>query len=461
MARVARWLRSLNGRIVLVTIGVSLITVLVASIVAVQLTRTVAENQARAALNSQIQTLSTEPVATIRLLARDGERLTGTGDRFAYVTPQGRVIGGAARFIDAQTAQQLLAGQSVSSVQNVGGDAVVVEGTPRPQGGAIVGIRRIADINAAAASFLKWIVLALIIGLAVAILAGTFLARRISRPLVLTARAAGRMAAGERGVTIPSQHIGEIDELASALQALDNALQTSEKRQREFLLSVSHEIRTPLTAIRGYAEALADGVVAPADTESVGRTLSAEAERLNHFVSDLLELARLEADDFVINLRHVDAREIVTRSAEAWSGLAAQQDVTIRTSTPAEPAIIDTDEMRLRQIVDGLIENALRVTPAGAPLVVTVAAAGGFVVIDVRDSGPGLSADDARVAFDRGVLNARYRDVRSVGTGLGLSIAHRLVNRLGGTIAAGSAPEGGALFRVAFPEARDAERAGF
>jgi two-component system OmpR family sensor kinase len=93
------------------------------------------------------------------------------------------------------------------------------------------------------------------------------------------------------------------------------------------------------------------------------------------------------------------------------------------------------------------------VTPAGSRVELHARADGSDVVVEVRDGGPGLSADDLHVAFERGALHARYREIRPVGTGLGLSIASRLVTRLGGTIRAGNAPGGGAIFTVRLPAA--------
>ncbi|MER6632552.1 ATP-binding protein [Streptomyces sp. NPDC000987] len=119
---------------------------------------------------------------------------------------------------------------------------------------------------------------------------------------------------------------------------------------------------------------------------------------------------------------------------------------------PGRPLVIATDGFRVRQLVDGFAENALRVTPAGKPLVLALAPEGGGARIQLRDGGPGLTDDDVAVAFERGALTARYRGVRAVGSGLGLAIAHRLTTRLGGTIGAeGRAPEGGACFTVRLP----------
>ena len=128
-------------------------------------------------------------------------------------------------------------------------------------------------------------------------------------------------------------------------------------------------------------------------------------------------------------------------------------DVVVQVLPGAGGLAVSSDAQRVRQLIDGLVENALRVTPAGSTVSIAARRFGSSVVIEVRDGGPGLSRDDLAVAFERGVLQSRYRDIRPVGTGLGLSIAARLVSRLGGSIAAGNAPGGGAVFAVSLPVA--------
>jgi two-component system sensor histidine kinase BaeS len=107
----------------------------------------------------------------------------------------------------------------------------------------------------------------------------------------------------------------------------------------------------------------------------------------------------------------------------------------------------------VRQILDGLFENALRVTPAGAPIILSVRAEADrqVVLLEVRDGGPGLTDADLPVAFERSVLFERYRGIRQVGTGLGLAIVDGLARRLGGTVEAGHSAEGGARFTVRLP----------
>lgn len=442
---------SLTGRIALVTFAVALIAVLVTAVVSLQVVQNVAQSQARQQLRAQATALVGEAGSAPTRLNRLAERLAVLGDRFAVVSPDGTVTGAARASVSDAVVRELKRGRTVSTTTTLSGTDAVLIAIPDGNGGGVVGVRKVADIAAANAQLIGWIVAALLIGLVAAMVAGVLLAGWIGRPLSRLADGARALAGGRRGVPIEEQRIDQVEDIAQALRSLDSALTTSEDRQREFLLSVSHELRTPLTAIRGYAEALADGVIPPADVAGVGATLTVEAERLRRFVDDLLELARLEADDFAITPQEFDARDTVARAQQAWAGAALRAGVELRSHAPADALLIVTDEVRLRQVLDGLIENALRVTPQGASIVVTAERTAGGVALDVRDGGPGLSPNDLGVAFERGALQTRYRDVRPVGTGLGLSIARRLVQRLGGTITVGTAPEGGASFRVSMP----------
>jgi two-component system sensor histidine kinase BaeS len=278
------------------------------------------------------------------------------------------------------------------------------------------------------------------------------LAQRISRPLRHTARAAHDLAEGRRDVVVNPEGPAEVAEVGAAVNTLASALSRSEARQREFLLSVSHDLRTPLTAISGYAESLAEGVVPPEQAGSVGAVMLTEAQRLNRMVADLLDLARMGAEEFRIDLVDVDLTDLAGSAAEVWRSRCLAAGVVFRLEAPSTPILCHTDASRVRQILDGLFENALRVTPPGAPIVLSVQLAGQrTVLLEVRDGGPGLTDADLEVAFERSVLYERYRGIRQVGTGLGLAIVDGLTRRLGGTAEAGHSAEGGARFTVRLP----------
>lgn len=432
-------MRSLRGRITFVTVVVAIVAVAATGLISLQIVRSFTTEQARTQLAAQADILARMPrLASAGELAERASLALG-GTEVALVRADGGVDGPASAVVDRLILERLDRGESVSTVRRGDPGLVMVEARPTDGGGAVVLALPMSAVDRAVGQASSRILLALGIGLVVAIVGGTVLARVLARPLVQAAASARRLAAGERGVPMPGARTTEVADVTEALSALDRALAASEGRQREFLLSISHELRTPLTAIRGYGEALADGIVD--DPAAVGRTLVTETERLDQFVKDLLELARLEADDFSLAPERIELAALLAEVAAAWAGRAAILGVSIAVRGDGA---VTTDPRRLRQVLDGLVENAMR---AGGSRV-ELAASDGFV--EVLDDGPGLAEEDLAVAFDRGALHARYRDTRPVGTGLGLSIASRLVTRMGGTIAAANRGGGGARFSVRF-----------
>ncbi|MBG0739836.1 HAMP domain-containing histidine kinase [Paeniglutamicibacter antarcticus] len=446
------WLRSLAGRITLVTAAVAVVTVLVTGMVGFPLIRAAAVGQARLELSRDADAFAAAPAASQALDLRERHLLGPANYDVSSISADGVVSGPARALLSTAEVARVLSGAGLSRTATTDSGALLLQARALKHGGGLVLTRSLADVNAASALVFQRTLLALAAGLLIAVAAGTLLARRLSRPLVRTAAAARRMAGGERAVQLDPSGVTEVRAVGEAVNRLDHALVASEARQREFLLSISHEIRTPLTAMRGYAEALEDGLVPAPEVAAVGRTLAAETDRLDAFVKDLLELARLEADDFAVEERPVDVALVLQQVQQAWYARAEQSSVRLQLTLPhpagsgPDPALVVlTDAQRLRQILDGLVENALRVSPADGLLLLAARLEhhdgwGEAVAIDVRDSGPGLSAEDAAVAFDRGVLYRRYAGQRPVGSGLGLSIAARLADRLGARLTV-EAPE--------------------
>lgn len=359
------------------------------------------------------------------------------------------------------TRARLAGSDQNTAVRTVAGRRVLVASRPLSAGNTLVLVEDVSAARALTAAESRRLLVALVVALAVATVAGLVLARWLARPLRALAGAAHDLAGGRRDVDValalPAGGPVEIADVAAALAGLAAALATSEARQREFLLSVSHELRTPLTAIRGFAEALADGVTPGDEAPHAGRVILGEALRLDRLVQDLLDLARLDADDFQVDLAPVDLGRVLTDAADVWRRRCGDEGIALRVEAPppGRPVVVLGDAARLRQIVDGLAENALRVVPAGAPIVLAARAEpsqqGPWGVLEVRDGGPGLTADDCAVAFDRSALYERYRGLRPVSTGLGLALVGRLATRLGGQARAGVAAEGGAAFSVWLP----------
>jgi two-component system OmpR family sensor kinase len=443
--------RSLAARIAALTVAVVLVSALVTAVVSYGLLKPGAQTQARQSLAQQAD------VAQQLLAGTDATTLPArlTGLRAgktpaAVLTARGRVRGDRlARLALGSHEADLAAGKSLSYKASVGGRAVLVEARPLSGGTGVVLAKTVSDATSNLRTLLRRELLALLIGVAVAGFGAVLLAGRLAAPLGRAAHAARRLASGERSVRVQPEGPTEVAQVAESINELAAALETSEGRERDFLLSVSHELRTPLTAVRGFGEALADGV--STDPQEAGRVIVGEAARLERLVADLLDLARLRADDFHLSPTQVDLTELAGAAAAVWSARCAEVGVEFHAEVPGRPTLAVTDGTRLRQILDGLAENALRVTPAGQPIVLALYPAGDTAVLEVRDGGPGLSADDRAVAFERSALWNRYRGVRRVGTGLGLALVKALADRLGLGCSVDVAPEGGACFRIVVP----------
>ncbi len=452
---------TLAQRISALAVGVAVITALLSGLLAINLVQRSNTSAARSTLGNLADVArATADQGANPENAQNRARtiLRGLHIQSASIGGDGTVRTSSPLVRQALTGQDvgtLLASGSLSAQRRIGGQLVLIEARGTRTGGIVL-VQRRADATAVADRAVRRIVWALLIAVGIAVLLGLLVAIRISRPLRRTAQAAHALAAGHRDVTVIPQGPVEVAEVGQALNTLAAALSQSEARQREFLLSVSHDLRTPLTAITGFAESLADGVVPPERAAEVGAIMLTESHRLNRLVADLLDLARLGAQQFRIELGDVDVVALCRGAAQVWSGRCAAAGVRFELRAPDEPLIARTDAARVRQVLDGLLENALRVTPDGAPIVLAVRAEpapGGrpLVIAEVRDGGPGLTEADLPVAFERSVLYQRYRGVRQVGTGLGLAIVAGLVARLGATIEAGHAIEGGARFTVRLP----------
>jgi two-component system sensor histidine kinase BaeS len=445
---------SVTARAAIVGCIVALISVFVTALVAIPLAVSATERSNREALGTQANAIAAV------LKARAAKRVPDTlplleqlrrDDIGLFVISEGHTNTPG---LPEAIVRQIVDGKRVSlRAVPVNGKLSLVEGRPLDNGEGIV-LTRPANTGLGRQVLLSlW--LPLLAGLGAGVLAGVLLGRRLARPIRNAAVAAARLSSGDRGVRLRVEPPAEVGRLAVSINELAEALATSEGRQREFLMSVSHELRTPLTTIRGYAEALSDGVVHSESAEGVGKTITAEAERLDRLVSDLLSLARLEADDFAIEPANVELGELIQSAEAAFAGRCAQLGVRLRLERAGGPILVRTDPVRLRQIIDGLMENALRVVQPGRPIVLAIGADPGRAIVEVRDGGPGLTDDDLKVAFQKRALHARYQGERKVGSGLGLALAAGLARRLGGHIEAGHAPEGGARFTVYLPRTID------
>jgi two-component system, OmpR family, sensor kinase len=365
-----------------------------------------------------------------------------------------RVGGGRPRRLRARAATVVVAG--LPTVGNGDGTIHVAGRTllfaaQRTAGGRIVLIRP-AKLAFAEWRPLLWsVVLAGLGGALLAALLSLIVSRRLTRPISALSEATGRLASGEAGVSVPVDGTDELAELGRSFNAMSDELERSREAQRRFLESVSHELKTPLTSIRGYADAVQDGAVAPVEGAVV---IGAEAQRLERLVQDLLELARVGREGFTVDRTPIDLATVVTAAVDRHRPRAHELDVYLDGGAGDEAHAIG-DAGRLVQATSNLIENALRITPAGGTVVVAADAG----TITVADTGPGLREDELPRAFERFYLYDRYRTERVVGSGLGLAIVAELLGTMGGGVSAANRPQGGTVFTLSLPVATPRSRA--
>ncbi|HEX4526939.1 MAG TPA: HAMP domain-containing sensor histidine kinase [Gaiellaceae bacterium] len=293
---------------------------------------------------------------------------------------------------------------------------------------------RPASLRAAAwRPFLVDLLFAALAGVAFAAIVSFFVARSIVRPIRRVAEATRALAADERHEPLPTDGPSELAALALAFNQMADQLAASREAERNFLLSVSHELKTPLTAIRGYAEGLADGAFG---ADEAARTIGLEAGRLERLVRDLLDLARMNRAEFSVRREPVDLAQIAREAVNRHE--AAAREFGVELQAAGSETWVEADHDRLLQVASNLVENALRETPAGGA--VTVRAEPGLLV--VADTGPGIPAADVAHAFERFYLYDKVGKDRPVGSGLGLAIVKQLATAMGGDVRVESGPTG-------------------
>ena len=266
--------------------------------------------------------------------------------------------------------------------------------------------------------------------LLVAVVVADRLGRRISRPLAEVETAARRVAEGDldaRAELIPGDY-PELASLGSSINTMTESLARAKGLERQFLMSVSHDLRTPLTSIKGWAEAITDGAT---DDVRAATIISAEANRLQRLVQDLLDLAKLDARNFSIDVRPWDVVGPVMLAVDGVRPAADEVGLRVEVELPEGPTEAKVDPDRLTQLVANLLDNAYKY--AGGRIKVWVAPTAEAVSIAVEDDGPGIAPDEVDRVFERLYQSVRT-PARQGGSGLGLTIVKELTEAMGGRV---------------------------
>jgi heavy metal sensor kinase len=340
-------------------------------------------------------------------------------------------------------------------VQQKDGQAILIGAAPytAPDGRAFV--VEVGSSTAPIQETLRQFLIALLAGfagvIAISIAGGWFLVRRALMPVEQMARSAEQITFQNPSLRLPTAPTGdELERLSISLNRMLTRLEESYQQTKRFSADASHELRTPLAIIRGEVEnlALVHGVDAES-REDFGSVLE-EVDRLAKIVENLLALARLDAGEAKGAWAAVDLAQVVNSTAQQMSLLAEDKDIAIQCKA-SEPAIVDGDRSRLKQVVVNLLDNAVKFTQPGGKVELSCHAINGSVLLEVADSGVGIPEEALGSVFDRFYRVDKARSREQGGAGIGLSIVKSIVTAHGGGVEALHNQPAGSRFVVRLP----------
>jgi len=241
-------------------------------------------------------------------------------------------------------------------------------------------------------------------------------------------------------------------EARRALARQNEKLRELDTLKDEFISLISHEFRTPLTSVAGFVELLRDdGAVVSSEHRGYLAVIDRNARRLLRLVNDLLLIAQIDAHRFELEVRDVDLREAVAEAVEGAQLAADAAGVALDVELPPRPLTAVVDEARVAQLLDNLISNALKFTPAGGRVTVACRPRRRTAELAVSDTGVGIDISDQARVFDRFYRTRQAREGAVAGSGIGLTIVRAIVERHSGTISLESAPHAGTTVVVRLP----------
>jgi two-component system sensor histidine kinase BaeS len=285
------------------------------------------------------------------------------------------------------------------------------------------------------------------LALGLAMLAAALVATTLVRPLRRLTSTAERMSRGDLGARARAGGGTELTRLADTFNRLASTLSREDQVRRAAAADIAHELRTPVTGIVSRIEAAQDGVMA--DQAANLEAMHAEALRLAGLIDDVAQLAEAERPDLLVAREPVDLADVCALRAAAYGGFFEAKGIAF--AARREPAPMQGDRRRLEQVVDNLLSNALRYTDPGGRVELHVRRENGRCLVEVRDTGIGISAEDLPHVFDRFWRSDRSRSRATGGSGVGLAVVRELVRAHDGLVELRSEVGLGTTARVTLP----------
>ena len=284
--------------------------------------------------------------------------------------------------------------------------------------------------------------------IAVIMLCVNFYAKSVLVPISQIVEKAQMITGGSYGIQLQTQYADEIGDLAQTINELSMRVNQNEKTQTEFISSLSHELRTPLTAIKGWSETILSGGDLDAGTARGMKIIQKEADRLTNMVLDLLDFTKIQDGRMTLNMETADLRGEFEDLVFVYGSRLAQEGIKLEyLDNDVDIPPVTCDPKRLRQVYLNILDNAAKHGGDGKRIEASIALEDGFIVVRIRDYGPGIPEDELSLVkkkFYKGSSKAR-------GSGIGLAVCDEIVNLHGGTLNLSNAEGGGTVVTVSVP----------
>lgn len=294
------------------------------------------------------------------------------------------------------------------------------------------------------------IIVAVIIG-GLGLVAGIIVSRQLTAPLSELAETVRTFRQPSIAKRASVKGTIEVREVATAFNQMLDSLVESERLRRNLVGDVAHELRTPLTVLQANIQAILDDLYPLNKTEI--QNLQVQTDLLQRLVNDLHELAQAEAHQLPLHLMSANMKDLIQNLVEHFNAVAQAKGVTLCADTPTAPIVASVDPDRIAQVLQNLIQNALIHTPDGGKITVGLSEANQNMLIEVRDTGTGISLEDQKRIFERFYRTDEARSRATGGAGLGLPISKAIIEMHHGTIEVSSdgINEHGTIFSIRLP----------
>ncbi|QED48279.1 sensor histidine kinase [Cytobacillus dafuensis] len=290
----------------------------------------------------------------------------------------------------------------------------------------------LAKISEVTTDFAYLWMIAAFLFLIIALFFGTYLVRRLTKPLLEMKEAAESVSRGDYSIKLDNASTDEIGQLANAFNHMATSIQEEDDRKKDFLANVSHELRTPISYVKGYSDALISGIVKKEESNRYLSLIHREAVRMERLVGDLLDLSKLDSDEYKLEKMPLPLAQLIEDSLQKYMPIMREKNLQLQFDLDPD-IIINGDEGRIEQIIQNIMDNSIRYTNEGG-ISLKLYKVNEGCCIEITDSGIGIPEEDLGKIKQRFFRVNKARTRNDGGTGLGLAIAEKLVNLHNGTL---------------------------